>query len=141
MHYNFCRIHRTLRVTPAMEAGISSHVWDIEEIVGLLDKYPNLYADIAPGFESRYLRSGDGRLPDQWKDLYERYSDRFVAGLDGPFLASWEESTGVVRSARLVRNWLSNLTPATQAKLAAENMERILEDRPSPGIPCEFLTR
>jgi IS1 family transposase len=37
MHYNFCRIHQTLRVTPAMEAGISDHVWSVEEIIGLLD--------------------------------------------------------------------------------------------------------
>ena len=36
MHYNFCRIHKSLRVTPAMEAGISSHVWEIGEIVDLL---------------------------------------------------------------------------------------------------------
>jgi len=36
MHYNFCRIHQTLRVTPAMEAGISDHVWSLEEIIGLL---------------------------------------------------------------------------------------------------------
>src|SRR5208283_399785 len=27
MHYNFCRIHQTLRVTPAMEAGVTDHVW------------------------------------------------------------------------------------------------------------------
>jgi hypothetical protein len=37
MHYNFARIHQTFRVTPAMEAGISDHVWSIEEIVGLLE--------------------------------------------------------------------------------------------------------
>jgi len=37
MHYNFCRIHQTLRVTPAMEAGISDHVWSIEEVVALLE--------------------------------------------------------------------------------------------------------
>src|SRR5204863_7085918 len=36
MHYNFCRIHQTLRVTPAMEAGVSDHVWSIEEIIDLL---------------------------------------------------------------------------------------------------------
>jgi IS1 family transposase len=34
--YNFARIHRTLRITPAMAAGLSDHVWSIEEIVGLL---------------------------------------------------------------------------------------------------------
>ena len=37
MYYNFARVHLTLRVTPAMEAGISNHVWSIEEIVALLD--------------------------------------------------------------------------------------------------------
>jgi hypothetical protein len=37
MYYNFCRVHQTLRVTPAMEAGISNHVWNIEELVGLLN--------------------------------------------------------------------------------------------------------
>jgi IS1 family transposase len=36
MHYNFCRIHQTLRVTPAMEAKISNHVWSIEEIAALI---------------------------------------------------------------------------------------------------------
>ena len=36
MHYNFCRIHKTLRVTPVMEAGISDHVWEIDEMVNLL---------------------------------------------------------------------------------------------------------
>jgi hypothetical protein len=36
MYYNFCRIHKTLRVTPAMEAKLTQHVWTIEEIVELL---------------------------------------------------------------------------------------------------------
>jgi hypothetical protein len=36
MHYNFARIHGTLRVTPAMEAGVSDHVWSIQEIASLL---------------------------------------------------------------------------------------------------------
>ena len=35
MHYNFARIHKTLRVTPAMAAGISDHVWSLEEIASL----------------------------------------------------------------------------------------------------------
>jgi hypothetical protein len=36
MHYNFCRIHQTLRVTPAMAAGIADHVWELGEIIALL---------------------------------------------------------------------------------------------------------
>ena len=35
MHYNFARIHKTLRVTPAMEAGVTDHVWSLEEIARL----------------------------------------------------------------------------------------------------------
>ena len=37
MHYNFARIHQTLRCTPAMAAGVSSHVWEIEDIAALDD--------------------------------------------------------------------------------------------------------
>lgn len=36
MHYNFCRIHKTLRVTPAMEAGVDDHLWDVDEIATLV---------------------------------------------------------------------------------------------------------
>ena len=36
MYYNFARIHKSLRVTPAMEAGISDHVWTLEEIAALV---------------------------------------------------------------------------------------------------------
>ena len=35
---NFCKVHQTLRVTPAMQAGLSDHVWEISELVGLLDR-------------------------------------------------------------------------------------------------------
>jgi hypothetical protein len=37
MHYNFCRIHQTLRVTPAMEADVTDHVWSIDDLIALLD--------------------------------------------------------------------------------------------------------
>jgi IS1 family transposase len=38
MYYNFCRIHQTLRITPAMACGLSDHVWEVSELVGLLDR-------------------------------------------------------------------------------------------------------
>jgi hypothetical protein len=37
MHYNFCRVHKTLRVTPPMQAGIADHVWEIDEIIALMN--------------------------------------------------------------------------------------------------------
>jgi IS1 family transposase len=40
MHYNFCKIHQTIRCTPAMEAGLTDHVWELDELLALLEKYP-----------------------------------------------------------------------------------------------------
>src|SRR5438552_6782612 len=37
MHYNFCRVHKTLRVTPAMEAGLTDYVWEMDELIALLE--------------------------------------------------------------------------------------------------------
>jgi hypothetical protein len=34
-YYNWCRIHGSLRVTPAMEAGITDHVWGLEELLAI----------------------------------------------------------------------------------------------------------
>ena len=38
MHYNFCRVHKTLGTTPAVAAGIADHVWKVAEIIALLDQ-------------------------------------------------------------------------------------------------------
>jgi hypothetical protein len=39
VYYNFARIHKTLRITPAMACGLSDHVWSLEEIVMMADRY------------------------------------------------------------------------------------------------------
>jgi hypothetical protein len=39
VYYNFARIHKTLRITPGMAAGLSDHVWSLEEIVMMADNY------------------------------------------------------------------------------------------------------
>ena len=38
MHYNFCRVHKTLGTTPAVAAGVADHVWHLREVVDLLVK-------------------------------------------------------------------------------------------------------
>ena len=38
VHYNFARVHGTLKQTPAMAAGLADHPWTLEEIVGLLER-------------------------------------------------------------------------------------------------------
>jgi hypothetical protein len=44
VHYNFCRIHQALRVTPAMEAGLASRIWDAADIVKLITKESGMAA-------------------------------------------------------------------------------------------------
>ena len=41
MHYNFIRIHQTLRVTPAMAAGVSGKLWSLEDMVQMIDAHKN----------------------------------------------------------------------------------------------------
>src|SRR5664280_2671981 len=45
-HYNFCRVHSSLRVTPAMEAGLTDHIWTLTELCSLLpERKPNARVD------------------------------------------------------------------------------------------------
>lgn len=37
-HYNFCKVHKTLRVTPAMESGLTDHIWELDELVTMLEE-------------------------------------------------------------------------------------------------------
>ena len=39
MYYNFSRLHSTLRVTPAMAAGVTDRLWDINDVIKLLEEY------------------------------------------------------------------------------------------------------
>ena len=38
MYYNFCRIHMTLRITPAMAAGVTDRLWEVGDIVELVER-------------------------------------------------------------------------------------------------------
>jgi IS1 family transposase len=58
MHYNFVRIHQTLRITPAMAAGVTDHVWEIEDVIALLD------AAEAEKIEAGSLKRGHYRPKD-----------------------------------------------------------------------------
>ena len=50
-HYNFCRLHQTLRVTPAMEAKVTDRLWEIADIVRLIDE-----ATLPPGPRGPYRK-------------------------------------------------------------------------------------
>jgi IS1 family transposase len=56
-HYNFCRVHSSLRVTPAMEAGITDHVWSLQEMCGLLPSVCSPTARIDKALVAKALAS------------------------------------------------------------------------------------
>jgi IS1 family transposase len=56
-YYNFVRIHKTLRVTPAMAAGVSARLWEVSDIVALLEA-----AESKPGKRGPYKKRGGGAL-------------------------------------------------------------------------------
>jgi IS1 family transposase len=64
MYYNFARIHQSLRVTPPMEAGLSEHVWSLEEIAALADEEP----DPLPPVYGQHPRGmlGIASVPEGW---------------------------------------------------------------------------
>jgi IS1 family transposase len=51
LYYNFCRIHKTLRVTPAMAAGLTTRLWEVSDIVDLMDA-----AELAPNRPTTYRK-------------------------------------------------------------------------------------
>jgi IS1 family transposase len=52
MHYNFCRVHKTLGTTPAVAAGVTDHVWTLAEMIALLEA-----AESTPTRRGRYAKT------------------------------------------------------------------------------------
>jgi len=95
MFYNFCRIHQTLKVTPAMEAGLTDHVWSIEEICALLPKPTVSTSGEGSECESRPLgsvlrlrRSGRQSGSRSTIDPDRRSTERLLLPRSGPNVAS-----------------------------------------------------
>ena len=51
-HYNLCRVHKTLRITPAMALGLTDHIWSVAELVNAVARD----SAIAPEPSKRYGR-------------------------------------------------------------------------------------
>jgi hypothetical protein len=85
----------------------------------LLDRYPSLWVDLA-------LRNGDvapgGLLDPEWRALFLRHADRFMAGTDTWVTSRWEALPGSVAE---VRRFLSQLPRDVAEKIAYRNAERL----------------
>jgi IS1 family transposase len=63
MHYNFCRVHKTLGTTPAVAAGVTDHVWTLTELIGLLEE-----AERVPVKRGRYAKTRERRAAKRQTD-------------------------------------------------------------------------
>lgn len=98
---------------------------DPNQVAALMDRHPNLFADISLGYELSFFNPAlDRQLPESWKNIYERHNDRFMIGFDRAYKTTFEK--GYLFQARWHRIWLSQLSMETARKLAFENAERLL---------------
>ncbi len=115
-YYNFCRVHSSLRVTPAMEAGLTDHVWTIAELTisiseTILDNFHYLKPWIAPALFllAIFFFEYDRRKPHDPRTLKGRTSklrDQMKAFLDGLGPMPQDETTGV-HQVRVGPDWRS----------------------------------
>jgi hypothetical protein len=100
--------------------GFSTPVPRVRE---LLDKYPALMAELS---YRGGVADGAGRLAPEWRELFARYSDRFLLGSDTWIPERWNSYDSIMAG---YRGWLSQL-PAAQAKnIAHGNAERLFKGR------------
>jgi len=81
MFYNFCRIHKTLRITPAMAAGVTDHVWEVGELVDVIDAWENAPNEPPPSENPDLVslrdnaRGWTASAPSMFSNLWRRNSN------------------------------------------------------------------
>jgi hypothetical protein len=73
LHYNLCRVHETLRVTPAMALGVTDHLWSIAELIDAAQSAPVALIShvnkLMPKFPRAIDKRGQHALPfKEWKE-------------------------------------------------------------------------
>jgi len=107
----------------------------------MMDKHPNLFADLslsnpytlgerAPTQEELFTNP-DGSIKQEWKDLFEDYSDRFMWGLDMVISSEgyYEKVELTVKATNYYRSLLGQLSPEAAENIAYKTIERILPAR------------
>jgi IS1 transposase len=84
MYYNFVRIHQALKVTPAMAAGVTTRLWEMTDIVAMLEDWEAERARVKPIFEVREAAIGDSpyvqvSMPDGTSDQIYGFDSRDAA--------------------------------------------------------------
>jgi hypothetical protein len=94
-------------------------------VAEFLDKYPALWPELS--YRSGITQSG-GALSAEWRDLFARYSDRFLLGSDTWINERWASYDDIMRD---YRGWLKQLPPAQAERIAHGNAARLFGPRPT----------
>lgn len=89
-------------------------------VAAMMGRYPNLYADTS--FRERDILRYDGSFDEQWLQLLEKFSDRFMVGSDTWINAQWASYDQLMA---VNRAWLAQLTTAAAHRIAYQNAERL----------------
>jgi len=92
-------------------------------VAQLLDQYPALWGELS--YRSG-ITQGGGQLAPEWRDLFARYSERFMLGSDTWINERWFAYDGIMRE---YRGWLAQLPPAQAQRIAYGNAERLFGPR------------
>jgi hypothetical protein len=90
-----------------------------EKVEAYLQRYPNLWCELS----YRYgITDGSGKLVAEWKQLFEKYPDRFLVGSDTWINERWDSYGSLMNG---YRHWLAQLRPDVAEKIAFRNGERL----------------
>lgn len=90
-----------------------------EKIEAYLQRYPTFWCELS----YRYgITDGYGKLTPAWKQLFEKYPDRFLVGSDTWINERWDSYAGIMGS---YRQWLAQLPPDIAEQIAFRNGERL----------------
>jgi predicted TIM-barrel fold metal-dependent hydrolase len=97
-----------------------------EQIAAMLRKHKNLWCDLA--FRSEH--GGSGKVPAEWRALFNEFPDRFTVGTDTFTPERWHY---IVEHANWSRAWLADLPPALAERIAWRNAEALFEGWKAPS--------
>ena len=92
-------------------------------VAQLLDEYPALWGELS---YRNGITQGGGELAAEWRDLFARYSDRFLLGSDTWINERWASYDDILRE---YRGWLAQLPPLQAQRIASGNAERLFGPR------------
>ena len=124
-HTDIETIETLIRMQPAVKViwahcGFSAPA---DEVQQLIEKYPTAYCEMSL-YEK--LVDEDDNLTPEWKQLMEKYPDRFMVGIDTYKDGRWGE---VAEHADLIQEWLMQLKPEAAALIANGNISRLFPAR------------